>query len=177
VLLTVPTFSLTTYPFHKLLNFHSTLVVNSDRGELNITYIKRVATIWSPHYDVYIKRLERVQKRFIWHVSFQSGLATKLPSYTERLLSIHMISLKNRHRMLDLLFLHKMVRGGLDCPGLFAQIQFHVPYNLPRVARFVPFAIRGSKSNLGHHSIINRLQRQYNDIQESGRRCILFEYF
>jgi hypothetical protein len=68
--------------------------------------------------------------------------------------------------MFDLIFMFKLLRGGLDCSGLLEQLQFNIPYKLPRQVKYVPFKIKGSRSNLGHYSIMNRLQRQYNKLQK-----------
>jgi hypothetical protein len=120
--------------------------------------------VWSPHYEVHIKRIERIQKRFMWHLSYQTYKAKQLPSYEERLAYFGLNSLTDRRILLDHMLLYKIVNGNIDCPSLLSSVSLNVPPKMPRASRYVPFTIKGSKTNLGHHATMNRLQRQYNKL-------------
>lgn len=48
--------------------------------------------VWNPYYGVYVKRIERVQKRFLWHVSFSYFSAKKFPVTRASLVSDTSIS-------------------------------------------------------------------------------------
>lgn len=43
------------------------------------------SVVWRPHYADHILRIERVQKRFLWHLAYSTGKAKLLKSYTSRL--------------------------------------------------------------------------------------------
>lgn len=122
------------------------------------------AQVWSPHYEVHIKRLERIQKRFLWHLSYQCNKAKKLPTYQSRLEYFKLHSLINRRHLLDQVLLYKLVNGNLDCPGLVERITVNVPLKLPRASRYTPFTIKTSKTNLGRNATVNRLLSQYNKL-------------
>ncbi|CAK1604457.1 unnamed protein product [Parnassius mnemosyne] len=129
--------------------------------------LKYCSQVWSPHYEVHIKRIERIQKRFFWHLSYQSNKAKLLPSYKERLAYFKMTSLQGRRLFLGQLLFYKIINGLIDCPALLRSVNFNIPYKLPRRLRYVPFSPKGAKSSLGHHATMNRLQRQYNVISKS----------
>ena len=127
----------------------------------NLEYCSQV---WSPHYDVHIKRIERIQKRFMWHLSYQTQKAKELPSYEERLAYFKLNSLKDRRFLLDLMLLYRIVNGTVDCSSLLRLINLNVPYKMARVGKYVPFCVRGCRTNVGHHATVNRLQRHYNKL-------------
>jgi hypothetical protein len=122
--------------------------------------------VWSPQYDVYIQRIERIQKRFLWHLSYQNNKAKQLPSYKDRLNYFRLSSLRERRLLLDQTFLYKIINGAVECPELLRLINLNVPHKLPRRVRYIPFSETGSKSNLGHHATMNRLQRQHNQLHK-----------
>ncbi|XP_026325292.1 uncharacterized protein LOC113234212 [Hyposmocoma kahamanoa] len=124
------------------------------------------SVIWTPHYEVYIKRLESVQKRFLYHLAFGDLEAERLPGYSQRLEHYKLTSLINRRKRLDLIFLHKIVNGSLDCPELLNMLQFNTPCRLPRKSAYNFFAVVGSKTNLGHFALLPRLCRTYNSLSK-----------
>lgn len=126
------------------------------------------SVVWTPYYDVHKRRLESIQKRFLWHLSFQCGKAKQLPSYNSRLCHFKLLSLDNRRQMLDHLFLHKVVNSYLDCSDLLKHVNYNVPYRLARLSRYLPFKAKSSKTNLGHFSAINRMQSQFNRLSRSS---------
>lgn len=121
--------------------------------------------VWNPHYEIYKNRLESVQKRFLYHLSYNSNLAKTLPSYEDRLQHFHMKSLFHRRKLLDIMFLYKLINGYIDASYILSQIHMSVPRKLPRSAKMLrPFATTLAHSNLGHFAPLNRLLRSYNDI-------------
>ncbi|CAF4930014.1 unnamed protein product [Pieris macdunnoughi] len=117
--------------------------------------------VWNPHYGIYIKRLENVQKRFLWHLSYGCNMARKLPSYNDRLLHFHLKSLRHRRELLDIMFLYKLINGILDTPDILSRVNISVPKKLQRFAK-PPFRIKFAKSNLGQNAPLNRSLRSYN---------------
>lgn len=128
--------------------------------------------VWNPHYAVYEKRIESVQKRFLWHLSYRYGLAKKLQSYKERLEYFHMQSLSLRRKVADIIFLHKLVNGLIDAPTLLAKLQIAIPVRLPRKNKYLLFHIKKSNTNLGQFSPLNRMCRSFNSIAKGTDICI-----
>lgn len=122
---------------------------------------------WNPFYDIYTKRIESVQKRFLWHLAYSCNLAKSICSYPDRLKHFKMSSLSNRRLLLDLLFLHKLANGSLDASDLLSLLNFAAPTRLPRASRFNLLKDTISKSNLGQNGPINRLVREYNSISKN----------
>lgn len=122
---------------------------------------------WNPFYEVYCKRLESVQKRFLCHLTYSSFLGKELLSYNDRLNHFGMLSLALRRDMLDGMFLYKIVHGMVDTPHLLSELSISAPYRLPRASRFNVLQVAGSHSNLGHNAPLNRLARQYNTISKN----------
>lgn len=114
------------------------------------------STVWRPHYATHTLRLERVQKRFLWHLAFSSGVARKKRSYKEKLLLFKMITLQKRRDLLDSTFLFKILRSQIDCPQLLAKLKIRVPTKCPR-APITPLCPPFRRTVLGANSPISRL--------------------
>lgn len=125
------------------------------------------STVWNPHYSVYIKRLESVQKRFLWHLTYSCNLGHRLSNYKDRLLHFNIKSLRHRRELLDIMFLYKLINGNLDTPDLLSRINIYVPKQLQRLKK-PPFTIDTSKTNLGYYAPINRSLRSYNLIHNAN---------
>lgn len=120
--------------------------------------------VWNPYYEVHSNKIERVQKRFMYHLSYKYNLCKKLKSYNDRLNYFKLTSLKNRRKILNLSFLYKLINGNLNCPQLLNKINITITHSLPRLSRYSLFKPKRSKTNLGLYSPINRLQNDYNSI-------------
>lgn len=121
------------------------------------------SVVWSPEYKVHIKRIERLQKRFLWHLTFGSNMGNKLNSYQKRLKFFGMVSLERRRKMLDLVFLKKLVTGSLNCPDLLSRVLFHVPRNLPRSSNRRLFSMPRCHTNLRQHCPLSRMYAAYKE--------------
>lgn len=120
------------------------------------------SVIWSPRYEVHIKRVESVQKRFLWHLAFQHKMAKKLPSYNDRLSHYKIQNLQQRRQLLDQYFLHKIIHASFDCSFLLQRINFTILRKHVRSSRFIkPFSSKSFRSNLRHFSPMDRIQSQF----------------
>ena len=125
------------------------------------------SVVWTPFYEIHKSRIESVQKRFLWHLSYHCNMVKKLTSYSSRLKHFKLISLDNRRIILDHLFLYKIINAYIDCPRLLGQININVPYKLARMSRYRLLCAKSFKTNLGHFSTINRMQVQYSRLSRS----------
>lgn len=116
----------------------------------------------NPFYDVYKKRLESIQKRFLWHLAFSCNIAKTVRSYPARLKHFHMNSLSERRRLLDMLFLYKLVNGTLDVPELLSLLCFSAPKMFTRASRLNVFKNLNYYTNLGKNAPLNRLITELN---------------
>ena len=121
------------------------------------------SVVWRPHYATQSLRLERIQKRFLWHLMYSCGIPKKkLPSYNKRLIHFNMMSLCNRRQVLDLGFASKIFSHKLDCPTLLNKFKFRVPVRYPRKA-VTPLSVPLRKTVFGSNSPIARMSRLLNE--------------
>lgn len=124
--------------------------------------IEYCSLVWNPQYEVYSKRIESIQRRFLYHLSYKDHLAKKLPSYNNRLKHYKLTSLSNRRKEIDLVFLYKIFNGVVDCIDLTSSLYIVAPSRLPRVKAYNLFSLPYSRTNLGKNSVLSRLCKQYN---------------
>lgn len=119
------------------------------------------STIWRPHYSTHILRLERIQKRFLWHLAYADGKAKRIRSYESRLSYFKMVSLEKRRTIIDSSFVFKLLRGKLDCPLLLSKFRFRAPARIPR-APITPLHPPPRRTVLGANSVVPRLSKLLN---------------
>lgn len=117
--------------------------------------------VWRPHYATHMLRLERIQKRFMWHLAFSEGKSKRLPSYKTRLHYFKMHSLSIRRNVTDGIFLYKLLRNKIDCPQLLSRVRFRAPARYPR-SSITPLCPPLRRSVLGSNSPLPRLCRILN---------------
>ena len=101
-----------------------------------------------------------------------------LYSYEERLNYFKIFTLKKRRECGSLMFLHKLLNGGIDSPALLEALNFNVPSR--RLRQHVTFHIPIRQTNQSFHNPISRACRLYNTITDNidffnlGPRTIKF---
>ena len=85
--------------------------------------------------------------------------------YDQRLSKFKMITLNKRRLLLAMCFLHKLVHGQAQCSDLLQRLNLLVPYNYPRHHIKKLFGPPASRTNLGLQSPMNKIQNDYNRIQ------------
>lgn len=120
------------------------------------------SVVWRPHYATHTLRIERIQKRFLWHLTFAEGEAKTIRSYDARLKRFNMINLDKRRDVLDLTFLFKTLRNAIDCPQLLSRFGFKIPFNYPRRKINNILSAPQRKTRLGASSPVPRLCKLYN---------------
>lgn len=125
------------------------------------SHLEYCSLVWRPHFATHMLRLERIQKRFLWHLSYRAGVQNRIKSYSDRLKHFKMYSLANRRDLLDIVFAYKLLRNHIDCPDLLKRISIKAPRRYPRghMNLFVPPLRR---TVLGASSVIPRLCKVLN---------------
>ena len=73
------------------------------------------SVIWDPYYDAHVDLLESVQKQIlIFCLKDVYPDYLTMPSYSERLALINLLSLKSRTIMLNLLFIVNILKGVIN---------------------------------------------------------------
>lgn len=123
------------------------------------------SVVWRPHYATHSLRLERVQKRFLWHLAFSNGVAKKIRSYKRRMEHFRMKSLANRRHVNDAIFAGKIFANKIDCPQLLALFRLRVPSRRPRNS-ITPLCPPRRKSVFGSNSPCARLCKIINSCSD-----------
>ncbi|KAG7306859.1 hypothetical protein JYU34_008326 [Plutella xylostella] len=124
------------------------------------------STVWNPSYQVHIDRIERVQKRFLYHLAYSDQKCRTFDSYSDRLRYYKMSPLNTRRKLLDICFLFKIIHGHINCPELLQRVNFSIPRSSSRLQNRKTFSLPQSKSNLGLHSPIYRMCSSTNYIRD-----------
>lgn len=124
------------------------------------------SVVWRPHYATHMLRLERVQKRFVWHLAFCEGKYKQLPSYKTRMQHFKMHTLSTRRDVTDAIFLFKILRHKIKCSKLLGLVGFHAPCRYPRNI-IMPLCPPQRRSVLGRNSPIPRLCGILNSCSDS----------
>lgn len=122
------------------------------------SHLEYASQIWNPQYDLYIGRLERIQKKFVRYLGFKF----KLPSmdYNKRCVKLHLLPLKLRRDINDVIFLVKTFRGQVDCPDLLNKLGLRIPTRRTRSRPLL--SIPRSNSNYRHNTFVIRAAETYN---------------
>lgn len=123
------------------------------------------SVVWSPCYQVHINRLECVQKRFLYHVSYTDNKCLELKSYAQRLNFYRASSLYTRRKINDIIFLYKIIHGLIDSSDVLQCIQFSIPRPNCRMRYCTTFCLPTSRTNVLSHSPLYRMCSSYNSIR------------
>ena len=83
--------------------------------------------IWNPSSRAKINKLERVQKKFLKHLSFKRRVMYNQLSYEELCCNFNIKTLQSRRSIADLSFLNKLVVNVINSPYLVSQVLLQVP--------------------------------------------------
>jgi hypothetical protein len=114
--------------------------------------------VWNPQYDVYIKMLERIQKKFINHLNFK--YFKRKQNYAEDCKHYNLLPLDSRRNLLDLCLLYDVVNHRLDAPNLLRLVTFCTPKYRTRHTPL--FQIPRHRRNYTRNAVMTRLPRAYN---------------
>lgn len=89
------------------------------------SHLEYASQVWNPNYNVYINRIESIQKRFLRHIQYRSK--TFLASYVYRCKKFHILPLYERRKISDLVFLFKIANGITGVTELLHKIGLRVP--------------------------------------------------
>lgn len=149
-------------------NFKKPLVKLIMYNSLVRSHLEYCSVVWSPCYKVNSQRIERLQKRFMYHLAYGCNMAGKLNSYANRLNHFGFATLESRRKMHDLVFLKKLVTGIFNCPDLLGRVQFSAPVRPQRKQNGKLFCIPRHKSNLRLHCPLSRMLSTYMENYDSA---------
>ena len=135
------------------------------------------SVIWSPHYDVHMKKLESFQHRLLKYLAFKSGTPMSFidHDYSRLASEFNLPSILSLHAKNDHLFLKKInlnLINSADVKNLFEVRNINYWLRYPR-----ELAEQSSPRNYVFHSSVNRLTRNWNKLPLNVRTAGNLAYY
>jgi len=119
------------------------------------------ALIWNPNTLAISKALEQIQKRFLKYLYWKTfDYYPNAMKYEELLSGFEIKSLENERRIVSLMFLYDVLKGGLD-PELLCRINICVPRLHSR--HKILFRVQ-YRTNILKNSVLNNAMGLYNRV-------------
>lgn len=126
--------------------------------------LEYASEVWNPRYDVYIDRLESIQRRFLKYLCFRVKINYDSSNYLDLCKKFHFLPLKNRRDISDYLYMLKIIKSNIDCPELLSKVQFNIPN---RPLRFTPpLHVPLANTNYRQNSFIVRASKVVNEMSK-----------
>lgn len=125
------------------------------------------SSVWSPGYAVHSNRLERIQKRFLYQLTYANNKCKTLQSYESRLAYYNLKALNVRRKISDIIFLYKLIHSLVLCPDFLKSIDIEVPRLGSRLSNRKTFKLPRCRTNIRQHSPLYRMLSSYNAIRAS----------
>lgn len=116
--------------------------------------------VWSPHYNVHVQAIERVQRKFLRYVSFKEHHALEDINYSEIERSLNMTTLQIRRMYRDLTMFYNILHSNSFSPRLTERVGLHVPCRQTR--QNYSFYVPPHRTNYGLNSFLSRASRLAN---------------
>lgn len=133
---------------------------------LYCSYVRSIleycSQIWNPQYDVYINRLESIQRRFMKYIQFKCKKYDC--NYELRCKRHHILPLYERRRIADVSLLIKIAQSNIDSPDLLSKIYLKVPTRSVRDPTFL--LVPHSSTNYRQNSFFVRSADRINNLSE-----------
>ena len=120
--------------------------------------------VWCPYYQCHIDRIESIQKRFLLFAlsSLNWNDRFSLPKYENRLLLLDMNTLEHRRKLLNAMFVFKILNGSINCIFLLNFIKFRCPTRSTRFFSFI--VISNSKLNYLNNEPLSLSCKMFNEL-------------
>uniref|UniRef100_A0A8D9DUI3 Uncharacterized protein n=2 Tax=Cacopsylla melanoneura TaxID=428564 RepID=A0A8D9DUI3_9HEMI len=127
---------------------------------------RQFSTLWNPEYQVHVKSIESVQRKFLRILAYKSGTRIIDHNYDDIMKDQEIVTLKDRRIMQDLIFLFKLIHNEVYSPELLYQLNFKV--NTKNTRNKDIFKLKKNRTNIGEFSPLNRLQILGNKASDVG---------
>lgn len=125
--------------------------------------LEYASPVWSPCYDFYIKRIERVQKKFLKHLNFKCRKVGRGTPYVDACRAYNLLTLEERRELLDMGLLFDVIHGRLDCPELVEKVlSLCAPSRRTRHTKL--FSVPFHSTNYGKNAVLTRILKTFNDL-------------
>lgn len=115
--------------------------------------LEYASSVWSPHYNVHIMGLEKIQKKVLRFIGFKLNLLQN-PQYDDLYQISKLDALEVRRQIHDLKLFYKLVNGKVTSPWLLSKIKFRVPVRQTRTTSL--FYVPLHHTNYGQNCFTTR---------------------
>lgn len=119
--------------------------------------------IWNPYTTEKIHKIESIQKQFLLYAlrKLKWPHRFRLPSYTHRLLLLQMITLEDRRKIAQIVFVHNVIHGDISSDFIADNIRLQERHHETRNGNLLALPIR--KHDYSKYEPINHMLCTYND--------------
>lgn len=128
--------------------------------------VEYCSSVWSPKYQVHIKSIEAVQRKFLRMLAYKCGTRILDHDYTPILNDHNIMTLEQRRDLNDLVFLMKLIQNQIYSPELLQNLNFKLKSRATRNKAM--FNLYTFKTNIGEFSPLNRMQSMGNKATDVG---------
>lgn len=129
---------------------------------LYCSYVRSIleycSQIWDPQFDVYINRLESIQRKFMHYLQFKCKIYDD--TYKSRCRRHHILPLHVRRNIADISLLTKIAQSQVDSPYLLSKITLKVPTRSSRQNNLLHVPL--SSTNYRQNSFFIRTANNFN---------------
>lgn len=120
------------------------------------------SVVWYPNYDVHIRKIESVQKKFLKFIFYKFGFYpyVQYAPYTFKCSLVNIESLATRRRNACIYFVYDLLMSRTDASNLLSLIDINVPSRSFRNHTFL--RMRPHRTNYGSFEPINNMSRIVN---------------
>lgn len=159
-LITAKAFKMAGFIMRRCWEFSNIEVLMSLYFSLVRSHLEYCCVIWSPYYQIHIKRLERVQIKFVNFLLYKLRIDKRQFSHRDRLRLLNVDSLEKRRIFLTLMFGFKIISNNISCSDLLALINIRVPMHATRLNDM--FLTNRSRTDIGRNNVMNRIMHLFN---------------
>lgn len=152
------------FVMRSLKEFNNIFMLKNVYCALVRSILEYACPVWSPHYNIYISLLERVQKRFLRYIAYRLHIPSDDVDYKDLSLLLNITSLERRRTTYDLCLLFKFINNLIDCPELLSIIGFHAPSRHTRQTQL--FNVNYHRTNYGYFCPMSRICRRANALPD-----------
>lgn len=91
------------------------------------SHLEYASQVWNPNYQVYITRLENVQRKFLKFLCYRLKDTFHSSDYLNVCKKHHLLPLELRREIADITYLLKIASAKIDCPQLLSELSLKVP--------------------------------------------------
>ena len=106
------------------------------------SHLDYCSPVWSPTSKCMIDKVERVQKRFVKFLCFQSGITYNSSDYVTICEHFKLATLYHRRKVTDVVLCHKILHCKVNCAYLVSLIHFNLPTKRTRHTRVLTTATK-----------------------------------